>query len=148
MEENRKVGIAEGEENEKKRYSKEELEEFKLLILEKKEKAHADLKLLTEAHTNHHENDTNDTSPSFKVLEEGWNVLSKEETSKLALRQHIFISYLENALIRIENGTYGICCVTGNRIPKPRLRSCPHTTHSVEAKNQRDEKKIKGYYKF
>lgn len=151
MEQNREeVGVVTGggEDQQKGRYSKLELEEFQEIILEKLKKAHVDLKLLTEAFTNHDEHDTNDTSPTFKVLEEGNSVLSKEENSRLAARQQKFISNLENALIRIENGTYGICCVTGNRIPKPRLRSCPHTTHSVEAKNQRDEKKSKGYYRF
>ena len=116
------------------RYSKEELEEFRQIILEKLEKAHADLKLLTEAFTNHNEHDTNDTSPTFKVLEEGYNVLSKEENSKLAARQQKFIANLENALIRIENGTYGICRVTGKLIPADRLRSVPHATLSIEAK--------------
>jgi RNA polymerase-binding transcription factor DksA len=123
------------------RYSKEELEEFRQIILEKLEKAHADLKLLTEAFTNHNEHDTNDTSPTFKVLEEGYNVLSKEENSKLAARQQKFISNLENALIRIENGTYGICRVTGNMISKERLRSVPHATLSIEAKLQQNQQR-------
>ena len=123
------------------RYSKEELEEFKQLILEKLEKAHADLKLLTEAFTNHNEHDTNDTSPTFKVLEEGYNVLSKEENSKLAARQQKFIANLENALIRIENGSYGICRVTGNMISKERLRSVPHATLSIEAKLQQNQQR-------
>ncbi len=90
------------------KYNKEELEEFRQIILEKLEKARADLALLTEAYSNVNENDTNDTSPTFKVLEEGYNVLSKEENSRLAVRQQKFITNLENALIRIENGTYGI----------------------------------------
>jgi RNA polymerase-binding transcription factor DksA len=123
------------------RYSKEELEEFRQIILEKLEKAYSDLKLLTEAFTNHNEHDTNDTSPTFKVLEEGYNVLSKEENSKLAARQQKFIANLENALIRIENGSYGICRVTGNMISKERLRSVPHATLSIEAKLQQNQQR-------
>lgn len=125
----------------KGRYSKEELEEFRQIILEKLKKAHADLQLLTEAFTNHNEHDTNDTSPTFKVLEEGYNVLSKEENSKLAARQQKFIANLENALIRIENGSYGICRVTGNLISKERLRSVPHATLSIEAKLQQNQRR-------
>jgi RNA polymerase-binding transcription factor DksA len=125
----------------KGRYSKDELEEFRQIILEKLKKAHADLKLLTEAFTNHNEHDTNDTSPTFKVLEEGYNVLSKEENSKLAARQQKFIANLENALIRIENGSYGICRVTGNLISKERLRSVPHATLSIEAKLQQNQQR-------
>jgi len=125
----------------KGRYSKEELEEFRQIILEKLKKANADLKLLTEAFTNHNEHDTNDTSPTFKVLEEGYNVLSKEENSKLAARQQKFIANLENALIRIQNGSYGICRVTGNLISKERLRSVPHATLSIEAKLQQNQRR-------
>ncbi len=125
----------------KNRYSKEELEEFKQIILEKLEKAKADLALLTEAYTNHNEHDTNDTSPTFKVLEEGYSVLSKEENSRLAARQQKFINNLENALIRIENGTYGICRVTGKLISKERLRSVPHATLSIEAKLQQSQQR-------
>jgi RNA polymerase-binding transcription factor DksA len=119
---------------EKNRYSDEELEEFKQIILKKLEKAHNDLKLLTESYTTGNEHDTNDTSPTFKVLEEGYQVFSKEENSKFAARQEKFIKSLENALIRIENKTYGICRVTGKLIPKDRLRSVPHATLSIEAK--------------
>jgi RNA polymerase-binding transcription factor len=118
----------------KTRYSDEELEEFKNIILEKLEKAQEDLKLLTEAYTNHSEHDTNDTSPTFKVLEEGQQVLSKEENSRLAARQERFITNLQNALIRIENKTYGICRVTGKLISKERLRAVPHATLSIDAK--------------
>ncbi|HPE35090.1 MAG TPA: TraR/DksA family transcriptional regulator [Bacteroidales bacterium] len=120
----------------KNRYSAEELEEFRQIILEKLAKARADLALLTEAYSNNNEHDTNDTSPTFKVLEEGYNVLSKEENSRLAARQQKFIANLENALIRIENGTYGICRVTGKLISADRLRSVPHATLSMEAKLQ------------
>ncbi|HNX44966.1 MAG TPA: TraR/DksA family transcriptional regulator [Bacteroidales bacterium] len=122
------------EETTKTRYSDEELEEFRLIILEKLEKARRDLQLLTEAYTNSNDNDTMDTSPTFKVLEEGYQVMSKEENSRLATRQEKFIQNLENALLRIENKTYGICRVTGKLISKERLRSVPHATLSIEAK--------------
>lgn len=119
---------------EKIRYSDKELQEFKIIILNKLEDAKRDLALLTEAYTTKNENDTNDTSPTFKVLEEGSNVLSKEENSQLASRQQKFIRDLENALLRIENKTYGICRITGKLIPKERLRVVPHATMSIEAK--------------
>ncbi|HZX62414.1 MAG TPA: TraR/DksA C4-type zinc finger protein [Bacteroidales bacterium] len=120
----------------KNRYSDEELEEFRQIILGKLEKAHNDLKLLTESYTTGNDHDTNDTSPTFKVLEEGYQVFSKEENSKFAARQSKFIKALENALIRIENKSYGICRVTGKLIPKDRLRIVPHATLSIEAKRQ------------
>jgi len=119
---------------EKTRYSDEDLKEFKEIILNKLEKARKDLELLTEAYTSINENDTNDTSRSFKVMEEGSQVLSKEENSRLAARQLKFIRDLENALIRIENKTYGVCRQTGKLISKERLRSVPHATLSMEAK--------------
>jgi len=125
---------AEKEIQEKNRYSDEELEEFRLIIEDKLEKARRDLKMLTEAFTNNNEHDINDTSPTFKVLEEGYQVLSKEENSKLAVRQDKFIQALENALVRIENKTYGICRVTGKLISKERLRIVPHATLSIDAK--------------
>lgn len=121
-------------EKERNRYSDEELEEFRLIIMEKLEKARNDLKLLTESYTISNEHDTTDTSPTFKVLEEGYQVFSKEENSKFAARQEKFIKSLENALIRIENKTYGICRATGKLIPKDRLRIVPHATLSIEAK--------------
>jgi len=120
----------------KTRYSDEELEEFRQIILSKLEKAHNDLKLLTESYTTGNDHDTNDTSPTFKVLEEGYQVFSKEENSKFAARQSKFIKALENALIRIENKSYGICRATGKLIPKDRLRIVPHATLSIEAKRQ------------
>lgn len=123
------------------RYSDEELMEFRDIIMKKLEEANRDLALLTEAYTTKNENDTNDTSPTFKVLEEGSNVLSKEENSQLAARQKKFIRDLENALIRIENKTYGICRVTGKLIPKERLRVVPHATMSIEAKLQQPQKR-------
>jgi RNA polymerase-binding transcription factor DksA len=126
-------------ETKKNRYSDEELEEFRAIILRKLENAKADLKILSEALSNTHDNGTDDTSPTFKVLEEGYQVLSKEENGKLAARQQKFIINLENALIRIENKSYGICRVTGKLIAKERLRIVPHATLSMEAKiNQKE----------
>lgn len=122
------------EENVKNRYADDELEEFREIILNKLDKARKDLKMLTEAFANSNEHDITDTSPTFKVLEEGYQVNSKEENSKLAARQDKFIKALENALIRIENKTYGICRVTGKLISKERLRIVPHATLSIEAK--------------
>ena len=118
----------------KNRYADEELEEFKTIIQNKLAKAKEDFELLTEAYTNHSEHDTNDTSPTFKVLEEGQQVLSKEENSRLAARQQRFINNLENAMVRIENKTYGLCRVTGKLISKERLRAVPHATLSIDAK--------------
>ena len=123
------------------RYSVEELEEFRQIILDKLGKAKSDLELLTEAYTNHNENDTNDTSPTFKILEEGYSVLSKEENSRLAARQQKFITNLENALVRIKNGSYGVCRVTGKLISKERLRSVPHATLSIAAKLQQNQQR-------
>ena len=125
----------------KKRYSDEELEEFRQIILDKLVKAREDLKMLTDAYTQANEHDTNDTSPTFKVLEEGYQVLSKEENSRLAARQQKFINSLENALIRIENKSYGICRETGKLISKERLRSVPHATLSIDAKLNQPQKK-------
>ena len=119
---------------EKTRYSDEELEEFKAIILSKLEKANRDYDLLKASITQSDGNDTQDTSPTFKVLEEGAAVLSKEESGRLAQRQQKFIQHLEAALIRIQNKTYGICRVTGNLIPKERLRAVPHATLSIEGK--------------
>ncbi len=117
-------------------YTDSELEEFKQIILAKLKKAGDDFDMLTEAYSNNSEHGTNDTSPTFKVLEEGQQVLSKEENSRLAARQKRFMTNLENALIRIENKTYGICRVTGKLISKERLRAVPHATLSIDAKNQ------------
>ncbi|OYT16416.1 MAG: molecular chaperone DnaK [Bacteroidetes bacterium 4572_77] len=121
----------------KTRYSDSELQEFKDIILSKLKKANHDLKMLTEAYINNNDHGTNDTSPTFKVLEEGNAVLTKEENSKLASRQEKFIRNLENALIRIENKTYGICRASGKLISKERLRSVPHATLSIDAKLNR-----------
>lgn len=119
---------------EKTRYSDAELEEFKQIIHEKLEKAKEDYELLKSAITHSESNDTEDTSPTFKVLEEGAATLSEEEAGKLAQRQLKFIQNLQGALIRIENKTYGICRETGKLIPKDRLRAVPHATLSIEAK--------------
>ena len=121
---------------EKTRYSDEELQEFKEIIIQKLEKANEDLRMLTDAFTNDDEHGTDDTSPTFKILEEGYQVLSKEENSRLASRQQKFINSLEQALLRIENKSYGICRVTGKLISKERLKSVPHATLSIEAKLQ------------
>ncbi len=120
----------------KTRYSDEELEEFRQIIMEKLEKARNDYNLLKNAITHEESNDTEDTSPTFKVLEEGATTLSKEEAGKLAQRQLKFIQHLEAALVRIENKTYGICRETGKLISKERLRAVPHATLSIEAKKR------------
>ena len=118
---------------EKVRYSDEELQEFKEIILKKLEKARDDYEQLRSAITHNTSNDTEDTSPTFKVLEEGASALSKEESGQLAQRQLKFINS-EAALVRIENKTYGICRETGKLIPKERLKLVPHATLSIEAK--------------
>ncbi len=120
---------------EKNRYTDEELTEFKDIILKKLEKARNDYEILKSAITMSESNDTQDTSPTFKVLEEGAATLSKEEAGKLAQRQMKFIQHLEAALVRIENKTYGVCRETGKLIAKERLRAVPHATLSFEAKS-------------
>lgn len=120
----------------KTRYSDEELVEFKGIILAKLEKARSDYELYRNAITHGDGNDIQDTSPTFKVLEEGAATLSKEEAGKLAQRQLKFIQHLEAALVRIENKTYGVCRETGKLISKERLRVVPHATLSIEAKNK------------
>ena len=122
--------------NEKTRYSDEELQEFKELILTKLEKTKRDYDLLRADITNSEGNDINDTSPTFKILEEGAGTLGKEETGRLAERQMKFIQHLQAALVRIENKTYGICRETGKLIPKERLKAVPHATLSVDAKRK------------
>ncbi len=121
---------------EKNRYSDEELDEFRQIILQKLEKAKEDYELLKSAITQSESNDTQDTSPTFKVLEEGAATLSKEEAGKLAQRQQKFIQHLQGAIVRVENKTYGICRETGLLIPKERLRAVPHATLSMEAKEK------------
>ena len=126
--------------SEKTRYTDEELLEFKELILQKLEKAQKEYDSLRGLINNTDGNDTADTSPTFKIPEEGASTLSKEEAGQLAQRQRKFIQHLQNALIRIENKTYGVCCETGELIPKERLRAVPHATRSVEAKNSQKKK--------
>jgi RNA polymerase-binding protein DksA len=121
---------------EKNRYSDAELQEFKQIILMKLEKAKEDYELLKSAITQSESNDTQDTSPTFKVLEEGAATLSKEEAGRLATRQAKFIQHLQGALVRIENKTYGICRETGKLISKERLRAVPHATLCIEAKSR------------
>ena len=116
------------------RYSDKELAEFKELILEKLKEAQSDYDLLKQTLSNEDNHGTDDTSPSFKLLEDGSDVMSKEETAQLASRQEKYIVNLKNALIRIENKSYGICRVTGRLIPKERLRSVPHATLGIDAK--------------
>lgn len=123
------------------RYSDAELEEFKQIILEKLDKAMKDYEQLKKSIQYLDGNDIQDTSPTFKMFEEGASNLSKEETGKLAERQEKFIKHLKDALIRIENKTYGICRETGKLIPKERLRAVPHATLSVDAKVNEKKKK-------
>ncbi|HNY45040.1 MAG: TraR/DksA family transcriptional regulator [Bacteroidales bacterium] len=124
-------------EEEKTRYSYEELMEFKEIILKKLEKANRDYELYKSMLSHEDTNDIMDTSPTFKVLEEGANVLSKEEIGKIAQRQLKFIQHLQAALARIETGTYGVCRETGKLISKERLRAVPHATLSMDAKMNR-----------
>lgn len=122
------------EETGKNRYSDKELEEFREIINEKLANARKELATLQAQMTAANEHGTDDTASTFKILEDGSDSLAKEEAGQLASRQKKFIEQLENALVRIENKTYGICRVTGKLIPKERLRAVPHTTQSIEAK--------------
>ena len=119
---------------EKTRYSDAELEEFKAIILEKLAVAQKNYEQLRDSMMNVDGNDVGDTSPTYKILEEGANTLSKEEMTRLAQRELKFIQGLQAALVRIENKTYGICRETGKLIPAERLRAVPHATLSIEAK--------------
>jgi DnaK suppressor protein len=119
----------------KNRFSDQELAEFKTLIEEKIEKANEDLILLKSTYMNDGNNGTDDTSPTFKAFEEGSQTTSKEANTQLGIRQEKFIRDLKNALIRIENKTYGVCRVTSKLIRKERLVLVPHATLSIEAKN-------------
>ena len=121
--------------DERQRYSDDDLVEFKELIQSKIEKAERDLMLIRESFLNNQNNGTDDTSPTFKAFEEGAETLSKEQNAILAGRQEKFVRDLKNALVRIQNKTYGICRVTGKLIGKDRLRAVPHATLSIEAKN-------------
>lgn len=118
----------------KNKYSKKELAEFKSLIHTKLDKARSEYEMFKGNISGDDNHGTDDTAPTFKVLEEGSEVLSKEENAQLAMRQKKFIEHLQNALIRIQNGTYGICRATGNLISKERLRAVPHATLSIDAK--------------
>ena len=121
----------------KTKYSLEELEEFKVILNEKLEIARQEYENYRAAVTNADGNDTIDTSPTYKVLEEGASTLSKEEAGRLAQRQMKFTQNFQAALMRIENGTYGVCRETGKLIPKERLRAVPHATLSIEAKSSK-----------
>ena len=119
----------------KVRYSDEDLGKFKEIIVEKIEQAQKDLELLRSAYKNDGNNGTDDTAPTFKAFEEGSETMSKEANTQLAIRQEKFVRDLKNALLRIENKTYGICRVTGKLINPERLKLVPHATLSIEAKN-------------
>lgn len=123
---------------EKTRYTDEELEEFRQIILEKLELARTEYEELRRSLLLEDGNGTQDTSPTLKLLDEGAMTLSLEESSRLAHRQQKFIQHLEEALKRIDNKTYGICRETGKLIPKERLRAVPHATLSIEAKNRQN----------
>jgi RNA polymerase-binding transcription factor DksA len=118
------------------RYSDSDLQEFQSLIEEKLVVAQENYEELQRALSHADDNTTDDTSPTFKMMEDGSETMSREETAQLAARQQKFIVNLQNALLRIKNKTYGICRVTGKLIPKERLRLVPHATMSIEAKNK------------
>jgi RNA polymerase-binding transcription factor DksA len=124
------------EAGDKERYSDSDLEEFREIIMAKLDEARKDYDLLKQTLANTDNNGTEDTSPSFKMIEDGSETLGREETAQLASRQEKFIKHLEDALLRIRNKTYGICRVTGKLISKERLRLVPHATLSIEAKQQ------------
>jgi RNA polymerase-binding transcription factor DksA len=117
------------------RYSDKDLKEFEALIQDKLKVAKSDLDELKQSLSHEGDNSTDDTAPTFKMMEDGSETMNREELSQLAARQEKFIVNLENALLRIKNKTYGICRVTGKLIPKERLRLVPHATLSIEAKN-------------
>jgi len=118
------------------RYSDSDLQEFKEIILAKIERAEKDVEILKSSYKNGANNGTDDTSPSFKSFDDGTETMAKERNMQLAVRQEKFIRDLKNALIRIENKTYGVCRVTGNLIQKERLKLVPHATLSIEAKRK------------
>lgn len=122
---------------EKLRYSREELIEFEDLITEKLNNARKEVAFIKETLSRRNDSGTDNTASSSKLLEDGADTAEKESLNQLASRQLKFIQQLENALIRIKNGTYGVCIGTGKLIPKERLRAVPHTQHTIEAKNQR-----------
>jgi RNA polymerase-binding transcription factor DksA len=118
------------------RYSDADLKGFKQIIEDKIIRAKEDLAMLKSSYMNNGNNGTDDTSPTFKAFEEGSETMSKEANVQLAIRQEKFIRDLNNALLRIENKTYGVCRVTGKLIQKERLKLVPHATLSIEAKNR------------
>ena len=120
----------------KLKYSEEDLKEFRQIIEKKIKRAQEDLEILKSAYKNDADNGTDDTSPSFKSFDEGSDLMNKEANVQLAIRQEKFIRDLKNALQRIENGTYGVCRVTGKLIQKERLKLVPHATLSIEAKRR------------
>ncbi len=120
--------------DEKVRYSEEELKEFEELISSKLDRARKELSFMKESLTRRNDSGTDGTAGNIKMLEDGAETLEKESFNQLAARQQKFITQLENALVRIKNGTYGICVDTGKLIPRERLRAVPHTQHSIEAK--------------
>jgi DnaK suppressor protein len=119
---------------EKNRYSADELKEFEAIIQSKLAETNAELKYLREALSKKNDPGTNDTSGNSKVMEDGADTQEKESMNQLAVRQQKFAKSLENALMRIKNGTYGVCIDSGKLISKERLRLVPHTQHSIEAK--------------
>jgi len=123
---------------EKTRYSDKELKEFELIINDKLDKARSEFKVLKETLNRANDSGTDNTVGTLKLLEDGADTLEKESLSQLAARQQKFIAQLENALVRIKNGTYGVCIDTGKLISKERLKAVPHTMHSIEAKLNRD----------
>lgn len=124
---------------EKLRYSEEDLVEFQTLIGEKLEKARKELNYIKEVLSRRNDSGTDTTAGTLKLLEDGADTAEKENFTQLAARQQKFIQQLENALARIKNGTYGVCIETGKLIPKERLRAVPHTQHSIEAKLNRKD---------
>lgn len=122
------------EQEDKRRYSEEELKEFEVLISDKLDKAKSELNYIKETLSRRNDSGTDNTAGTLKVLEDGADTSEKENLSQLAARQQKFISQLENAMVRIKNGTYGVCVDTQKLIPKERLRAVPHTMHSIEAK--------------
>ena len=123
------------------RYSDSDLKEFEELIHSKLEQARSDFDQLQRSLSYEDDNRTEDTAPTFKMMEDGSDTMSREETAQLAARQRKFIMNLENALLRIKNKTYGVCRVTGKLLAKERLRLVPHATMSIEAKNQQDQRR-------
>jgi DnaK suppressor protein len=134
--EKNKQGEQSQEKREPTRYSDEELKEFRDIVVTRLEEARMDYNLLRESLSRRGDQGTDDTSPVFKQAEEANDIFAKEETAQLAIRRQKYIEQLQNALVRIENKTYGICRVTGKLIAKERLRTVPHTTLSMDAKSE------------